>query len=157
MFVLKCIPSACSGMRQVSYLRCCRLSALRYSITTSILMEVCYQDNAILLCLSTTKYRYRCCCSCVNVICLTNSALHKSMFVGVSAGKFQGLVTELCLDGKLWWLGNNGEGGCRLLFWKGGVLPGCIQRFPDWVDNVINNNNKHSLRSNKKSYGVKIQ
>jgi hypothetical protein len=29
----------------------------------------------------------------------------------------------------------------------------CIQKFADWVDNEINNNNKHSLRSNKKGYG----
>jgi hypothetical protein len=27
-------------------------------------------------------------------------------------------------------------------------MRGCIQKFPDWVDNEINNNNKHSLRSN---------
>jgi hypothetical protein len=27
-----------------------------------------------------------------------------------------------------------------------------IQKFPDWVDNEINNN-KHSLRSNTKDYG----
>jgi hypothetical protein len=33
---------------------------------------------------------------------------------------------------------------------------GCIQKFPDWVDNEINNNNnKHSLRSNTKGYGDK--
>jgi hypothetical protein len=34
---------------------------------------------------------------------------------------------------------------------------GCIQKFPDWVDNAINNNNnnKHSLRSNTKGYGGK--
>jgi hypothetical protein len=31
----------------------------------------------------------------------------------------------------------------------------CIQKFPDWVDNEINNNNKHSLRSNTKGYGGK--
>jgi hypothetical protein len=31
----------------------------------------------------------------------------------------------------------------------------CIQKFPDWVDNEINNNNKHSLRSNTKGYGDK--
>jgi hypothetical protein len=30
-----------------------------------------------------------------------------------------------------------------------------IQKFPDWVDNEINNNNKHSLRSNTGSYGGK--
>jgi hypothetical protein len=29
----------------------------------------------------------------------------------------------------------------------------CIQKFPDWVDNEINNNNKHSLRSNTKEFG----
>jgi hypothetical protein len=39
-------------------------------------------------------------------------------------------------------------------------LRGCIQKFPDWVDNEINNNNnnnnnKHSLRSNTKGYGGK--
>jgi hypothetical protein len=28
----------------------------------------------------------------------------------------------------------------------------CIQKFPDWVDNEINNN-KHSLRSKTKGYG----
>jgi hypothetical protein len=28
-----------------------------------------------------------------------------------------------------------------------------IQKFPDWVDNKMNNNNKHSLRSNTKGYG----
>jgi hypothetical protein len=33
---------------------------------------------------------------------------------------------------------------------------GCIQKFPDWVDNEINNkNNKLSLRSNAKDYGGK--
>jgi hypothetical protein len=33
---------------------------------------------------------------------------------------------------------------------------GCNQKFPDRVDNEINNsNNKHSLRSNTKCYGVK--
>jgi hypothetical protein len=33
---------------------------------------------------------------------------------------------------------------------------GCIQKFPEWVDNELNNNNnnnKHSLRSNTKAYG----
>jgi hypothetical protein len=30
----------------------------------------------------------------------------------------------------------------------------CIQKFPDWVDNEINNN-KHLLRSNTKGYGGK--
>jgi hypothetical protein len=34
---------------------------------------------------------------------------------------------------------------------------GCIQKFPDWVDNEINNNNKHSLRSSTKGYGGKTQ
>jgi hypothetical protein len=41
---------------------------------------------------------------------------------------------------------------------KPAVVPlrGCIQKFPDWVDNEINNNNnKHSLRSNIKGYGDK--
>jgi hypothetical protein len=33
---------------------------------------------------------------------------------------------------------------------------GCIQKFPDQVDNEINNNNnKHSLRSNTKGYDHK--
>jgi hypothetical protein len=31
----------------------------------------------------------------------------------------------------------------------------CIQNFPDWVDNEIDKNNKHSLRSNTKDYGGK--
>jgi hypothetical protein len=34
----------------------------------------------------------------------------------------------------------------------------CIQKFPDWVDTEINNNNnndEHSLRSNTKCYGGK--
>jgi hypothetical protein len=36
------------------------------------------------------------------------------------------------------------------------VVQGCIQKFPDWVDNEINNNkNKHSLWSNTKGYGGK--
>jgi hypothetical protein len=35
-------------------------------------------------------------------------------------------------------------------------IRGCIQKFPDWVDNEINNN-KHSLRSNTKDYGDKTQ
>jgi hypothetical protein len=35
-------------------------------------------------------------------------------------------------------------------------IGGCIQKFPDWDDNEINNNNnKHSLRSNTKGYGGK--
>jgi hypothetical protein len=33
---------------------------------------------------------------------------------------------------------------------------GCIQKFPDWVDNEIYAyNNTHSLRSNTKGYGGK--
>jgi hypothetical protein len=31
---------------------------------------------------------------------------------------------------------------------------GCIQKFPYWVDNEINNN-QHSLRSNAKGFGGK--
>jgi hypothetical protein len=31
----------------------------------------------------------------------------------------------------------------------------CIQKFPDWVDNEIKNNNKHWFRSNIKGYGGK--
>jgi hypothetical protein len=31
----------------------------------------------------------------------------------------------------------------------------CIQTFPDWVGNEINNNNKNLLRSNTKGYGDK--
>jgi hypothetical protein len=35
-------------------------------------------------------------------------------------------------------------------------IQGCIQKFPDWVDNEIYAyNNKHSLRSNTKGYGGK--
>jgi hypothetical protein len=34
-------------------------------------------------------------------------------------------------------------------------LRGCIQKFQDLVDNEINNNNEHSLRSNTKGYGGK--
>jgi hypothetical protein len=32
---------------------------------------------------------------------------------------------------------------------------GYIQKFLDWVNNKINNNHKHSLRSNTKGYGGK--
>jgi hypothetical protein len=46
------------------------------------------------------------------------------------------------------------------------TIRGCIQKFPDWVDNEIkndddennnnnNNNIKHALRSNTKGYGGK--
>jgi hypothetical protein len=31
----------------------------------------------------------------------------------------------------------------------------CIKKFPDWVDNEVNHNNKHSLKSNTKGYGGK--
>jgi hypothetical protein len=34
------------------------------------------------------------------------------------------------------------------------IIRGCNQKFPDRVDNEINNN-KHSLRSNTKGYGGK--
>jgi hypothetical protein len=37
---------------------------------------------------------------------------------------------------------------------EGRDLRGCIQKFPHWVDNEINNN-KHSFRSNTKGYGGK--
>jgi hypothetical protein len=40
----------------------------------------------------------------------------------------------------------------------GSDIRGCIQKFPNRVDNEINsnnNNNKHSLRSNTKGYGGK--
>jgi hypothetical protein len=35
------------------------------------------------------------------------------------------------------------------------LIRGYIQKFPDRVDNEINNNNKHSLRINTKGYGGK--
>jgi hypothetical protein len=34
-------------------------------------------------------------------------------------------------------------------------IRGCIQKLPDLIDNEINNNNKHPLRSNTKGYGGK--
>jgi hypothetical protein len=34
-------------------------------------------------------------------------------------------------------------------------IQGCIQKFPGWVNNEINMNDKHSLRSNTKGYGGK--
>jgi hypothetical protein len=38
------------------------------------------------------------------------------------------------------------------------VLRGCIQKFPDWVDNEIYAyNNRHSLRSNTKGCGGRTQ
>jgi len=43
----------------------------------------------------------------------------------------------------------------RCVFFERAVR-GCIQKFPDGVDNDIINNNKHSLRSNTKGYGSKI-
>jgi hypothetical protein len=36
-------------------------------------------------------------------------------------------------------------------------IHGYIQKFPDWVDDEIENKNKHSLRSNTKVYGGKTQ
>jgi len=52
--------------------------------------------------------------------------------------------------------------GCEDVNWTGTsgwflcTLRGCIQKFPDCVNNEINNkNNKHSLRSNTKGYGAK--
>jgi hypothetical protein len=39
--------------------------------------------------------------------------------------------------------------------WSDMNIRGCIQKFPDWVDNEINNNNKPLLRSNTKGYGGK--
>jgi hypothetical protein len=37
-----------------------------------------------------------------------------------------------------------------------GQMRGCIQKFPDWVDNeTYAYSNKHSLRSNTKGYGGK--
>jgi hypothetical protein len=43
----------------------------------------------------------------------------------------------------------NREGG-------GGGIRVCIQKFPDWIDNELkNNNNQHSLKSNTKDYGGK--
>jgi hypothetical protein len=36
------------------------------------------------------------------------------------------------------------------------IIRGCIQKFPDWVDNELYAyNNKNSLRSNEKGYGGK--
>jgi hypothetical protein len=38
------------------------------------------------------------------------------------------------------------------------IIPGCIQKFPDGINNEIHNNsNKHSLRSNTKGYGGQTQ
>jgi hypothetical protein len=36
------------------------------------------------------------------------------------------------------------------------IICGCIQKFPDWIDNEIYSyNNKYPLRSNTKGYGGK--
>jgi len=41
---------------------------------------------------------------------------------------------------------------CEAYGWKGDDIKvrGCIQKFPDWVDNEINKKNKHSLIRNTK-------
>jgi hypothetical protein len=41
-----------------------------------------------------------------------------------------------------------------MVSWNKHYIWGYMQKFPDWVDNEINNN-KHSLRSNTKGYGGK--
>jgi len=44
------------------------------------------------------------------------------------------------------------------MYWvkEGNLIPGCIENFPDWVDNEIYAyKSKHSLRSNTKGYGYK--
>jgi hypothetical protein len=38
---------------------------------------------------------------------------------------------------------------------RSSLRQGCIQKFPDWVDNKISNNSKHSLRSYTEDYGGK--
>jgi hypothetical protein len=40
---------------------------------------------------------------------------------------------------------------------RSSLIRGCIQKFPNWVDNEINlnNNNKNSLKSNTKGYSGK--
>jgi hypothetical protein len=44
----------------------------------------------------------------------------------------------------------------RNIYLDTGDLRGCIQKFPDWVDNEIYAyNNKHSFRSETKVYGGK--
>jgi uncharacterized protein YhjY with autotransporter beta-barrel domain len=62
-----------------------------------------------------------------------------------------------CITVKVWhfrfWHALVHEFECQL-----GQQRGRIQKFPDWVDNEINNNNnnnKHSLRSKTKGYGDK--
>jgi hypothetical protein len=47
---------------------------------------------------------------------------------------------------------------CLYPVWKFKILSTRerIQKFPDWVDNEINNNNKHSFRNNTKGYGSEI-
>jgi hypothetical protein len=52
------------------------------------------------------------------------------------------------------WLGGRKNGRNEYEFLYSGK---CIQKFPDWFDSEINNNNKnkHSLRSNTKDYGGK--
>jgi hypothetical protein len=42
---------------------------------------------------------------------------------------------------------------CCGIYWD--TVLGCIQKFPDWVENEINNKNIHSLRSNTDGYGGK--
>jgi hypothetical protein len=46
---------------------------------------------------------------------------------------------------------------CLVVTWSAEYVRGCNQKFPDWIDNEMNNNNKnkHSLRSNTKGYGSK--
>jgi hypothetical protein len=52
----------------------------------------------------------------------------------------------------LWYLRSNITFVC-VAEWL--IIRRYIQKFPDWVDNLINNNNKHSLRNNTKGYGGK--
>jgi hypothetical protein len=55
--------------------------------------------------------------------------------------------------GRWWWWGRVGVTSLTVRKGKIQDVRGCIQKFPDWVDNETNNNNnKHSLRSNTKGY-----
>jgi hypothetical protein len=72
---------------------------------------------------------------------------------GVEQGEGVTRVGEGVYQGEYWgsWLWEQVGGGG---VWYRRNVRGCVQKFPDWVDNEIYAyNNEHSSRSNTKGYG----
>jgi len=98
-------------------------------------------------------------CTHLNVLCVTWTCILGDLSLGVKRPRFEADHSPLSSDEvKNVWSYTSilpiRLHGMVFSYKQKSLLRWCVQKFPHWADNEINNN-KHSLRSNTKGYGGK--